>query len=136
LGRHHVQLQEVHSLEGGNHKWVARRLRIAAHKEELVLVQKKNPQVGVQCSVAASATQEPVVAAPSSGMTLEESECFGVFCVTYDLKETNDDQRSKTWKKMVQVLVSRAAGMITNHLLFKLTSEEVFGHDQLIALRV
>jgi malate dehydrogenase (NADP+) len=128
----------------GRGKWVARRLRIAAHKEELVLVQKKNQQAGVQCSVAASAIQEPVaaagaqpvVAAPSSGMTPEERECFGVFCVTYDLKETDDDQRSKTWKKMVRVLVSGAAGMIANHLLFKLASGEVFGHDQPIALNL
>jgi hypothetical protein len=80
---------------------------------------------GCQCNSRAVATTgaQPVVAAPSSGMTPEESECFGVFCVTYDLKETDDDQRSKTWKKMVRVLVSRVAGMIANNLLFKLASE-------------
>jgi hypothetical protein len=36
----------------------------------------------------------------------------------------------------VNVAVSGAAGMISNHLLFKLASGEVFGPDQPIALKL
>uniref|UniRef100_A0A453RUD9 Lactate/malate dehydrogenase N-terminal domain-containing protein n=1 Tax=Aegilops tauschii subsp. strangulata TaxID=200361 RepID=A0A453RUD9_AEGTS len=60
-------------------------------------------------------------------------ECFGVFCTTYDLEA---DEKTKSWKKLVNVSVSGAAGMISNHLLFKLASGEVFGQDQPIALKL
>ncbi|XP_031502671.1 malate dehydrogenase [NADP], chloroplastic-like [Nymphaea colorata] len=63
----------------------------------------------------------------------DSSQCYGVFCLTYDLK-AEDETRS--WKKMINVAVSGAAGMISNHLLFKLASGEVFGYDQPIALRL
>lgn len=46
-------------------------------------------------------------------------ECFGVFCTTYDLKA---EDKTKSWKKLVNVAVSGAAGMISNHLLFKVTN--------------
>ncbi|GJN04286.1 hypothetical protein PR202_ga21822 [Eleusine coracana subsp. coracana] len=46
------------------------------------------------------------------------------------------DEKPKSWKKMVSIAVSGAAGMISNHLLFKLASGEVFGPDQPIALRL
>ncbi|CAN6210136.1 unnamed protein product [Urochloa humidicola] len=61
------------------------------------------------------------------------TDCYGVFCTTYDLRE---DEETKTWKKVVSIAVSGAAGMISNHLLFKLASGEVFGPDQPIALKL
>ncbi|CAN1238568.1 Malate dehydrogenase [NADP], chloroplastic [Linum grandiflorum] len=63
----------------------------------------------------------------------EKPECYGVFCLTYDLKA---EEETKSWKKMINIAVSGAAGMISNHLLFKLASGEVFGPDQPIALRL
>ena len=92
---------------------------------------------GVVAYVGPSATA--AVAEPSSAKSEENEpsgsggECFGVFCVTYDLKE---GERPATWKKTVRVAVSGAAGMISNHLLFKLASGEVFGQDQPIALNL
>jgi hypothetical protein len=32
------------------------------------------------------------------------------------------DDKTKSWKKLVNVAVSGAAGMISNHLLFKVTN--------------
>ncbi|CAO2169965.1 unnamed protein product [Urochloa humidicola] len=58
---------------------------------------------------------------------------FGVFCPTYDL---TSDEKTKSWKKLVTIAVSGAAGMIANHLLFQLASGEVFGQDQPIALKL
>jgi len=126
----------------GRRKFVARSLWIdkASKKEFCVLRTKKQQQgVVVQCSVADSSTIQDSVATtqliPGAGKTPEGVECYGVFCVTYDLKEI-DEQKPKTWKKMVRVVVSGAAGMISNHLLFKLASGEVFGHDQPLALNL
>ncbi|EFJ30479.1 hypothetical protein SELMODRAFT_270710 [Selaginella moellendorffii] len=62
------------------------------------------------------------------------AECYGVFCVIYDLKE---EEKPKSWKKkLVRVAVSGAAGTISNHLLFKIASGEVFGPDQPVALNL
>jgi malate dehydrogenase (NADP+) len=47
-----------------------------------------------------------------------------------------EGERPKTWRKTVRIAVSGAAGMIANHLLFKLASGEVFGQDQPIALNL
>ncbi|CAI0410840.1 unnamed protein product [Linum tenue] len=63
----------------------------------------------------------------------DKADCYGVFCLTYDLKA---EEETKSWKKMINIAVSGAAGMISNHLLFKLASGEVFGPDQPIALRL
>ncbi|KAJ4829840.1 hypothetical protein Tsubulata_016553 [Turnera subulata] len=60
-------------------------------------------------------------------------ECYGVFCLTYDLKA---EEETRSWKKLINIAVSGAAGMISNHLLFKLASGEVFGPDQPIALKL
>ncbi|CAM6097537.1 unnamed protein product [Calypogeia fissa] len=91
-------------------------------------------------SVAPSPAQTQVEQPPSPTPTAtvirqdgKRIECYGVFCVTYDLKE---DERPKTWKKTVRIAVSGAAGAISNHLLFKLASGEVFGPDQPIALNL
>ncbi|KAF8753159.1 hypothetical protein HU200_011815 [Digitaria exilis] len=80
----------------------------------------------VRCSVdgaAAVATETPA----------SRKDCFGVFCNIYDLKA---EDTTKSWKKLVNIAVSGAAGMISNHLLFKLASGEVFGQDQPIALKL
>lgn len=60
-------------------------------------------------------------------------EADGVFSLTYDVSK--DDSKS-TWKKPIKVAVSGAAGQISNHLLFKLASGEVYGHDQPIELQM
>ena len=56
-----------------------------------------------------------------------------MFCLTYDLKA---EEETRSWKKLINIAVSGAAGMISNHLLFKLASGEVFGPDQPIALKL
>nr|CAB3452888.1 unnamed protein product [Digitaria exilis] len=56
--------------------------------------------------------QSPTVKGAAAGRT----DCFGVFCTTYDLRE---EEETKSWKKVVNVALSGAAGMISNHLLFK-----------------
>ncbi|KAG9158362.1 hypothetical protein Leryth_024242 [Lithospermum erythrorhizon] len=74
--------------------------------------------------------------APVSVKTAEpkkQPECYGVFCLTYDLKA---EEETKSWKKLIKIAVSGAAGMISNHLLFKLASGEVFGPDQPVALKL
>lgn len=84
-------------------------------------------------ATAKKPVNEPAKTANSVAESQKDGQCFGVFCVTYDL---NESERPKTWKKMVRVAVSGAAGMISNHLLFKLASGEVFGQDQPIALNL
>lgn len=85
--------------------------------------------------VAPSTAEKSLSESPASGVaeSQKRGQCFGVFCVTYDLKE---GERPKTWKKTVRIAVSGAAGMIANHLLFKLASGEVFGQDQPIVLNL
>ncbi|CAN6197788.1 unnamed protein product [Urochloa humidicola] len=85
------------------------------------------------CSLDATkhAVQEEQPAAAVNGAA-RRTDCYGVFCTTYDLRA----DETKTWKKMVSIAVSGAAGMISNHLLFKLASGEVFGPDQPIALKL
>ncbi|KAL2943299.1 Malate dehydrogenase [NADP] chloroplastic [Bienertia sinuspersici] len=46
------------------------------------------------------------------------------------------EEETKSWKKMITIAVSGAAGTISNHLLFKLASGVVFGPDQPIALKL
>ncbi|KAL1828007.1 hypothetical protein DCAR_0207209 [Daucus carota subsp. sativus] len=91
--------------------------------------QAQNPRI--VCSVSAKQAEASV--AVKSDDTKRKPECFGVFCLTYDLKA---EEETKSWKKMINVAVSGAAGMISNHLLFKLASGEVFGPDQPIALKL
>ncbi|KAL1294997.1 malate dehydrogenase [NADP], chloroplastic [Arachis ipaensis] len=84
----------------------------------------------ISCSVTQNQVQAPAVQIqePKS-----KSDCYGVFCLTYDLKA---EEETKSWKKLINIAVSGAAGMISNHLLFKLASGEVFGPDQPIALKL
>lgn len=76
---------------------------------------------------------EARVAEETKEESTDKSECFGVFCQTYDLFA---EEETKKWKKLINIAVSGAAGMISNHLLFKLASGEVFGPDQPIALKL
>ncbi|KMZ62894.1 Malate dehydrogenase (NADP(+)), Malate dehydrogenase [Zostera marina] len=95
----------------------------------------KNHSHGVHCSVSPNQAQSPVVAetTPAVDGNVVKSECYGVFCTTYNLQA---DEKTKSWKKLIRIVVSGAAGMISNHLLFKLASGEVFGYDQPICLRL
>ncbi|PHT64307.1 Malate dehydrogenase [NADP], chloroplastic [Capsicum chinense] len=83
------------------------------------------------CSVTSKEAQAPTVVQADDPK--KKNECYGVFCLTYDLKA---EEETGSWKKMISVAVSGAAGMIANHLLFKIASGEVFGPDQPIALRL
>ncbi|XP_057979275.1 malate dehydrogenase [NADP], chloroplastic isoform X2 [Malania oleifera] len=83
------------------------------------------------CSVVSNQVQAPATLPTEDPKA--KADCFGVFCVTYDLKA---EEETKSWKKLINIAVSGAAGMISNHLLFKLASGEVFGPDQPIALKL
>ncbi|EPS69170.1 malate dehydrogenase, partial [Genlisea aurea] len=85
----------------------------------------------ISCSVTSNEIQAPV--AVKTDESKKKADCFGVFCLTYDLKA---EEETKSWKKLISVAVSGAAGTISNHLLFKLASGEVFGQDQPIALKL
>ncbi|XP_062091953.1 malate dehydrogenase [NADP], chloroplastic [Humulus lupulus] len=85
----------------------------------------------ISCSVAPNQVEVPI---PVQGEDPKNKpECYGVFCLTYDLKA---EEETKSWKKLINIAVSGAAGMISNHLLFKLAAGEVFGPDQPIALKL
>ncbi|CAN1339644.1 Malate dehydrogenase [NADP], chloroplastic [Linum perenne] len=92
---------------------------------------RSTPLPSISCSV--NQVQNSAPAPLQVQKPKEKSECYGVFCLTYDLKA---DEETKSWKKLITIAVSGAAGMISNHLLFKLASGEVFGPDQPIALRL
>ncbi|PPS00920.1 hypothetical protein GOBAR_AA19741 [Gossypium barbadense] len=89
----------------------------------------RNPTIS--CSVASDQVQTPI---PVQAQDLKgKSECYGVFCLTYDLQA---EEETKSWKKLINIAVSGAAGMISNHLLFKIASGEVFGPNQPVALKL
>ncbi|KAK3124145.1 hypothetical protein QOZ80_8AG0641120 [Eleusine coracana subsp. coracana] len=109
---------------------------VHAARRRSLLRPRRSGLATVRCSV--DATKQPLGTPPSAVAAEAEAaagrrECFGVFRTTYDLQ---GDEKPKSWKKMVSIAVSGAAGMISNHLLFKLASGEVFGPDQPIALRL
>ncbi|KAL5733594.1 hypothetical protein ACOSQ2_033286 [Xanthoceras sorbifolium] len=85
----------------------------------------------ITCSVTSDQVQAPIAVQAEGPKT--KNDCYGVFCLTYDLKA---EEETKAWKKTINISVSGAAGMISNHLLFKLASGEVFGPDQPIALKL
>jgi malate dehydrogenase (NADP+) len=65
----------------------------------------------------------------------EEGEPYGVFKLNYDI--SNDvAAKSAGWKTPIVVAVSGAAGQISNPLLFKIASGEVYGADQPIILNL
>ncbi|KAJ1435806.1 hypothetical protein SESBI_04756 [Sesbania bispinosa] len=85
----------------------------------------------ISCSIAPNQVQAPAVQTQDDPKG--KSDCYGVFCLTYDLKA---EEETRSWKKLINIAVSGAAGMIANHLLFKLASGEVFGSNQPIALKL
>ncbi|XP_068651835.1 malate dehydrogenase [NADP], chloroplastic [Aristolochia californica] len=95
------------------------------------VVLRHNRRPRVSCSLAPNQVQAPSV--PVTNGTARKTDCYGVFCVTYDLKA---EEETKSWKRLIKIAVSGAAGMISNHLLFKLASGEVFGPDQPITLKL
>eukprot|EP00227_Mantoniella_beaufortii_P004367 CAMPEP_0197610056 /NCGR_PEP_ID=MMETSP1326-20131121/52496_1 /TAXON_ID=1155430 /ORGANISM="Genus nov. species nov., Strain RCC2288" /LENGTH=436 /DNA_ID=CAMNT_0043178515 /DNA_START=15 /DNA_END=1325 /DNA_ORIENTATION=+ len=60
---------------------------------------------------------------------------LGVFKLEYDISK-DDKTKSAGWKPTIVIAVSGAAGQISNHLLFKIASGEVYGKDQPIALKL
>lgn len=124
---------ESNSKRGLSNAFLGRKLVAGVCVQERKNLQRTTRRAGVVAYVAASSTTEKLPVASGVAEIQKGGECFGVFCVTYDLKE---GERPPTWKKTVRVAVSGAAGMIANHLLFKLASGEVFGQDQPIALNL
>ncbi|GMN20340.1 hypothetical protein TIFTF001_048735, partial [Ficus carica] len=101
----------------------------------------------ISCSVAPNQVQTPIPVPAQDPKT--KPECYGIFCLTYDLKalpvhfkrakpvvQDVVEEETKSWKKLITISVSGAAGMIANHLLFKIASGEVFGADQPVALKL
>ncbi|CAH9077159.1 unnamed protein product [Cuscuta europaea] len=103
-----------------------------SHKQRLhVRPLSRTHYFTVRSSLTSKEVQAPV-ALPTEDPK-KKPECYGVFCLTYDLKA---EEETRSWKKMINIAVSGAAGMIANNLLFKLASGEVFGPDQPIALKL
>lgn len=105
--------------------------RALYHRQFSVQFVPKAARTGIRCSVVQNQVEAPV-ATPTKQQS-GKPECYGIFCLTYDLKS---EEETKLWKKLITVAVSGAAGMISNHLLFKLASGEVFGPDQPISLKL
>ncbi|CAI7814001.1 unnamed protein product [Closterium sp. NIES-53] len=49
---------------------------------------------------------------------------------------SQEEHERRNWNKTIRVAVSGAAGMISNHFLFKLASGEVFGPNQPVAINM
>lgn len=105
--------------------------RVSNHRRLALRPLSRTQNGRVFCSVASNQVEAP--APVQAEEAKKKTECYGVFCLTYDLKAEDE---TKTWKKMINIAVSGAAGMISNHLLFKLASGEVFGPNQPIALKL
>jgi len=88
-----------------------------------------------KASFKAARKQSLVVKAEATETAEAAGECQGIFCLNYDISQ-DDENKSKNWKPMIKIAVSGAAGQISNHLLFKLASGEVFGQDQPISLKL
>ncbi|KAL4575252.1 hypothetical protein LXL04_022094 [Taraxacum kok-saghyz] len=121
--------------------YVSSSTRLSSHRRLSYRHLPRTSTTAIRCSVTSDKIQAP--AGIDISDPKQKTECFGVFCLTYDLKA---DDETQSWKKMINVAVSGAAGMISNHLLFKktvnkilksqLASGEVFGPDQPIALKL
>ncbi|KAK3023316.1 hypothetical protein RJ639_044538 [Escallonia herrerae] len=105
--------------------------RLTLHRRFSFRPLPRTQNARIFCSVAPNQVEAPVAVQDTDPK--KKPECYGVFCLTYDLKA---EEETKTWKKLINIAVSGAAGMISNHLLFKLASGEVFGPDQPIALKL
>ncbi|GAB4822519.1 hypothetical protein N2152v2_009565 [Parachlorella kessleri] len=85
-----------------------------------------SPASRLRVSEAAATAEAPTEKVDKSGR-------YGIF--SYDISN-EDSNKIKDWKKTMRVVVSGAAGAISNHLLFMLASGEVFGADQPISLQL
>lgn len=63
------------------------------------------------------------------------STAESIFELDYDISN-EDPNLTKSWKPIIKVAISGAAGQISNHLLFMLASGEVYGKDQPLELRL
>lgn len=82
-------------------------------------------------------------AKPVQGLKLQQRKSSTVVraekedILTIDYERTAAQKAlASEWKPVIKVAVSGAAGQICNHLLFMLSSGEVFGRDQPIELRL
>ncbi|KAJ7974989.1 malate dehydrogenase [Quillaja saponaria] len=105
--------------------------RLFNHRHCALRPLSRTQHAGICCSIAPNQVQAPVPV--QNEEPNNKNDCYGVFCLTYDLKA---EEETRSWKKLINIAVSGAAGMISNHLLFKLASGEVFGPDQPIALKL
>ncbi|KAI5648541.1 hypothetical protein M9H77_34546 [Catharanthus roseus] len=105
--------------------------RLSHHRKINFRPHARTQNAKICCSVTSKEVQA-TVAIPTQDLK-KKPECYGVFCLTYDLRA---EEETKSWKKLINIAVSGAAGTISNHLLFKLASGEVFGPDQPIALKL
>jgi malate dehydrogenase (NADP+) len=65
----------------------------------------------------------------------DNGECYGMFCYNFEFDKT-EEAVPKSWKPMIRVAVSGAAGQISNHLLFQIASGLTFGPDQPVCLQL
>ncbi|KAL6573473.1 Malate dehydrogenase, cytoplasmic [Orobanche hederae] len=110
--------------------------RISSRRRRVYFPGSRNPRL--KCSVTSNSEIHALVDVKAEEPK-KKPDCFGVFCLTYDFKAEiagSQEEETKSWKKLVNISVSGAAGMISNHLLFKLASGEVFGPNQPIALKL
>nr|DAD48789.1 TPA_asm: hypothetical protein HUJ06_018726 [Nelumbo nucifera] len=97
--------------------------RLYSHRRLALRPPSRARNAKVLCSIAPNEVKAPVT--PQVNQTENKTDCFGVFCLTYDLKA---DEETKSWKKLIKIAVSGAAGMISNHLLFKVRNSCYIRH--------
>ncbi|KAK9906485.1 hypothetical protein WJX75_002700 [Coccomyxa subellipsoidea] len=64
------------------------------------------------------------------------AESYGVFKLSYDVRNEDQELLQKVWKRTIRVAISGAAGNISSHLLFMLASGGVFGMDQPVSFQL
>ncbi|EIE24000.1 malate dehydrogenase [Coccomyxa subellipsoidea C-169] len=64
------------------------------------------------------------------------ADSYGVFKLSYDVRNEDQELLQKVWKSCIRVAVSGAAGNISSHLLFMLASGGVFGMDQPVSFQL
>ena len=70
-----------------------------------------------------------------SSLVVKAEGSSEVLKIEYNISQ-DDATKSAGWKAPIVVAVSGAAGQISNHLLFKIASGEVYGQDQPMILRL
>ncbi|KAF7811667.1 malate dehydrogenase [NADP], chloroplastic [Senna tora] len=89
---------------------------------------RKTLSARISCSIAPNEVRVPNV---QTQEPKSKPECYGVFCLTYDLKA---EQETRSWKKLINIAVSDHE--IRPKEPKVLASGEVFGPDQPIALKL